>query len=162
MFTRAVWCGMRPVTVISRLTASSKSTGPPSSSTTEANSEPPKVIHVEYEEPIYPEYIPRTGESFKVKKARVLYQSRKRGMTENGLILSTFAHKYLDTFNEGQLDIYDDLINKPSNDWEIYYWATGVKPTPEKYQSEIMDLLKEHVSNSTGEERLVQPNLPSL
>ncbi len=26
---------------------------------------------------------------------------------------------------ESQLKLYDRLINKPSNDWEIYYWATG-------------------------------------
>merc|ERR1711976_945447 len=70
----------------------------------------------------------RTGESFEVKRARLLYQSRKRGMLENDLILSTFAGKYLNTFNEKQLDIYDDLINKPSNDRDLYYWATGKQP----------------------------------
>lgn len=46
-------------------------------------------------------------------------------MLENGLLLSTFAHRYLQTMNEEQLSMYDRLINLPSNDWEIYYWATG-------------------------------------
>ena len=26
---------------------------------------------------------------------------------------------------EKQLNLYDRLINEPSNDWDIYYWATG-------------------------------------
>lgn len=27
--------------------------------------------------------------------------------------------------SEKQLQQYDRLINEPSNDWDIYYWATG-------------------------------------
>lgn len=27
---------------------------------------------------------------------------------------------------EKQLNLYDRLINEPSNDWDIYYWATGM------------------------------------
>lgn len=46
-------------------------------------------------------------------------------MLENGLILSNFAGKYLHIFNDEELNLYDRLINLPSNDWEIYYWATG-------------------------------------
>ena len=34
-----------------------------------------------------PKPVPRKGESLEVKRARLLYQSRKRGMLENGLIL---------------------------------------------------------------------------
>lgn len=29
--------------------------------------------------------------------------------------------------SETQLVQYDRLINEPSNDWDIYYWATGEK-----------------------------------
>ena len=58
---------------------------------------------------------------------RLLYQSRKRGMLENGLLLSGFAGKFLQQMEEPQLTLYDRLINIPSNDWEIYYWATGTE-----------------------------------
>ena len=34
------------------------------------------------------------------------------------------------------------LINLPSNDWEIYYWATDTKPTPEEFNNVVMDMLK--------------------
>jgi succinate dehydrogenase assembly factor 2 len=88
-----------------------------------------------------------------------MYQSRKRGMLENGLILSTFASRYLDGMSDDQMSLYDRLINLPSNDWDIYYWATGVRETPEEFNNEIMDLLKDHVKNKDKESRFKQPDL---
>lgn len=32
--------------------------------------------------------------------------------------------------SEQQLNLYDRLINEPSNDWDIYYWATGTVQLP--------------------------------
>lgn len=74
--------------------------------------------------PRIPPYKIKKNEDVTTKKSRLLYQSRKRGMLENDLILSTFADKYLDTFNERQLNLYDELINLPSNDWDLYHWLT--------------------------------------
>lgn len=90
---------------------------------------------------------------------RLLYQSRKRGMLENDLLLSTFAAKYLATMTEKQVNQYDELINTPTNDWDIYYWATGNKETPAEYNNEIMDLFREHVRNDKKEARLRMPDL---
>ncbi|GIY05284.1 succinate dehydrogenase assembly factor 2, mitochondrial [Caerostris darwini] len=104
-------------------------------------------------------YIERENENITEKRARLLYQSRKRGMLENGLILSTFAGKYLNSFNPEQLALYDKLINIPSNDWDLYYWATGVKSTPPEFENEIMELLKRHVKNELKETRYTQPDL---
>ncbi|CAH1170032.1 unnamed protein product [Phaedon cochleariae] len=101
----------------------------------------------------------RETEPIEKKKARLLYQSRKRGMLENDLLLSTFVGKYLDKFDEKQTAMYDTLINSPSNDWDIYYWATNTKPTPPEYDHEIMDLLKEHTKNIKKESRIRQPDL---
>ncbi len=80
-------------------------------------------------------------------------------MLENGLILSTFASCYLDGMSDDQMSLYDRLINLPSNDWDIYYWATGVRETPEEFNNEIMDLLKDHVKNKDKESRFKQPDL---
>ncbi|GBN19978.1 Succinate dehydrogenase assembly factor 2, mitochondrial [Araneus ventricosus] len=104
-------------------------------------------------------YIERANESITDKRARLLYQSRKRGMLENGLILSTFAGRYLNNFNNEQLALYDKLINIPSNDWDLFYWATGVKSTPPEFQNEVMELLKRHVKNELKETRYTQPDL---
>lgn len=87
------------------------------------------------------------------------YQSRKRGMLENDLLLSTFAAKYLKTMSATQTEMYDNLINKPSNDWDIYNWAVGSKETPPEYENEIMDMFREHVKNEKKEVRLRMPDL---
>lgn len=106
-----------------------------------------------------PKYQMKQNETTDVKRARLLYQSRKRGMLENGLLLSTFAAEYLNKMNESQLDLYDNLINQVSNDWDIYYYATNIKETPTEYNNEIMEMLKKHVKNEKKEERFKQPDL---
>lgn len=61
----------------------------------------------------------------------------------NGIALVTvclrslFAKQYLNTMSENQLAQYDRLINEPSNDWDIYYWATGTKNISYLYMSAI-------------------------
>lgn len=110
-------------------------------------------------EPPIPVYQERENEPTQLKRSRLVYQSRKRGMLENGLLLSTFASKYLAGMSDHHLQQYDRLINLPSNDWDIFYWATGVKPTPPEFETEVMGMLKDHVKNKDREARLVQPAL---
>ena len=38
---------------------------------------------------------------------------------------STFASKFLSDLSSAQLDMYDAIINKPSNDWDIYHWIVS-------------------------------------
>ncbi|KAI9784329.1 MAG: succinate dehydrogenase assembly factor 2 [Geoglossum umbratile] len=82
----------------------------------------------------------RTGEDAAAMRARLLCvqcctlhyrlevadsgldQSRKRGILESDLLLSTFADAYLPTMNSEQLQQYDRFLDE--NDWDIYYWAT--------------------------------------
>uniref|UniRef100_A0A6M2DIF1 Succinate dehydrogenase assembly factor 2, mitochondrial n=1 Tax=Xenopsylla cheopis TaxID=163159 RepID=A0A6M2DIF1_XENCH len=109
--------------------------------------------------PPIPQYEIKKDESIDQKKARLLYQSRKRGMLENCLLLSTFAAKYLKDMTVEETEQYDKLINLPPNDWDIYYWATGHKPVPSEFDNKIMKLLKEHVSNKDKEQRYQQPDL---
>jgi succinate dehydrogenase flavin-adding protein (antitoxin of CptAB toxin-antitoxin module) len=51
-----------------------------------------------------------------------LDQSRKRGILETDLLLSTFADAYLADMTPEQLKQYDRFLDE--NDWDIYYWAT--------------------------------------
>jgi len=116
-----------------------------------------RFSHVESsQEPIWKQ---PENESIDVKRRRLLYQSRKRGMLENDLLLSNFASKYLSTMNEKDLDLYDKMINTPSNDWDLYYMANGKIDTPYEYQHHIMDLLKQFVKNEQKEKRIRQPDL---
>ncbi|ALC40605.1 CG12895 [Drosophila busckii] len=126
-----------------------------------SSSKTPESI-VDYEDPTHlpvPEYPVRPNEPLETRKQRLLYQSRKRGMLENDLVLSTFVSKYLKDFNAEQTALYDQLINGVSNDWDIYYWATENKPTPPEYDNEIMQMLKQHVKNTEREVRIRQPDL---
>ncbi|XP_026747037.1 succinate dehydrogenase assembly factor 2-A, mitochondrial-like [Trichoplusia ni] len=105
-----------------------------------------------------PRYNIDKPQALETRKARLMYQSRKRGMLENDLLLSTFAKKYLDSLTEEQTMMYDRLINTVSNDWDLFYWMVEKQPTPKEYDNEIMDMLKKHAKN---EDRLTlrQPNL---
>ncbi|XP_003384506.1 PREDICTED: succinate dehydrogenase assembly factor 2, mitochondrial-like [Amphimedon queenslandica] len=108
----------------------------------------------------YPKYTPRTGEDETVKRKRLLYQSRKRGMTENGILLSTFAERYLNKFTSQQLEEYDKLINEPSNDWDIYQWITKKEIPPLEYQTPTLSLLQEHTATLNANSTHVQTQPP--
>ncbi|KAH8811878.1 Flavinator of succinate dehydrogenase-domain-containing protein [Xylogone sp. PMI_703] len=68
----------------------------------------------------------RVGEDPDTMRARLLYQSRKRGTLESDLLMSTFADAYLRKMTPEQLDQYDRFLDE--NDWDIYYWATQEPP----------------------------------
>lgn len=78
-------------------------------------------------------------------RSRLIYQSRKRGILENCIIFTSFADKYLKTFNYAQLQKYDALINSEHNEWDLYAWAIGSKPAPQEFDSDVLSLLKNHI-----------------
>ncbi|KAL6712754.1 Succinate dehydrogenase assembly factor 2 mitochondrial [Lecanora helva] len=73
------------------------------------------------------EPIRRSGEDANTIRARLLYQSRKRGTLESDLLLSTFADSNLSRMTPKQLEQFDLFLDE--NDWDIYYWATQ-EPSP--------------------------------
>ncbi|KAJ9605255.1 Succinate dehydrogenase assembly factor 2 mitochondrial [Cladophialophora chaetospira] len=76
----------------------------------------------------------RFGEDLPTMRARLLYQSRKRGTLESDLLLSTFAAEKLSSMSRAQLQEYDHFLDE--NDWDIYYWATQTEagtPTSLEY-----------------------------
>ncbi|XP_007943090.1 succinate dehydrogenase assembly factor 2, mitochondrial [Orycteropus afer afer] len=109
-----------------------------------------------------PPWQERTDESIETKRARLLYESRKRGMLENCILLGLFAKEHLHCMTEKQLNLYDRLINEPSNDWDIYYWATEAKPAPEIFENEVLALLRDFAKNKNKEQRLRAPDLEYL
>ena len=54
-----------------------------------------------------PTPIQRPNESVETMRARLVYQSRKRGTLESDLLLSTFAKENLDKMNDKELKEYD-------------------------------------------------------
>ena len=107
-------------------------------------------------------YDSRANEDIEKKRARLLYQSRKRGMLENGVILSSFANKFLHKLDADHLDQYDQLINLPTNDWDIFYWATKTKPTPPEFETPVMAMLREHLHSKVSNKSNDLPELARL
>ncbi|XP_078239701.1 succinate dehydrogenase assembly factor 2, mitochondrial-like isoform X2 [Pogona vitticeps] len=68
-----------------------------------------------------PPWQARPQEPLETKRARLLYESRKRGMLENGLLLGFFAKENMSQINEKQLYLHNHLINETSNGWDIYH-----------------------------------------
>jgi succinate dehydrogenase assembly factor 2 len=90
--------------------------------------------------------IVRVNEATETKRARLLYQSRKRGILETDLLLSTFAKAYLPGMSPAELTEFDSLMDYP--DWDIYYWSTGSKAVPPEVSAmNIFPVLQEHTKN---------------
>lgn len=104
--------------------------------------------------------IDRKGESIDKKRARLIYQSRKRGILETDLLLSRFAAKYLKDMSLEELEEYDSLLNEL--DWDIYYWATKnfeTSPLPKKWEnSKLLEKLQ-NFSQNKEKEILRMPDL---
>ncbi|KXX81795.1 Succinate dehydrogenase assembly factor 2, mitochondrial [Madurella mycetomatis] len=101
----------------------------------------------------------RVGEDPATMRARLLYQSRKRGTLESDLLLSTFASAQLSTMTPRQLAEYDLFLDE--NDWDIYYWATQQDP-PSSSSSEPSPTTTTTTTTTTtasedGGERLPRP-----
>ncbi|KIK56588.1 hypothetical protein GYMLUDRAFT_229992 [Collybiopsis luxurians FD-317 M1] len=99
----------------------------------------------------------RPNESVETLRARLVYQSRKRGTLESDLLLATFARDNLKAMSEMELKEYDKLLDEP--DWYIYYWATRKRTPPERWaNSPLLEKLRVHAKN----EGKVVRRMPSL
>jgi len=93
-----------------------------------------------------PKPLPRPGEPVETTRARLVYQSRKRGTLESDLLLSTFAQEHLGAMDAEELTEFDKLMDEP--DWDIYYWATGKRTPPERWaDSKVLEKLRVHARN---------------
>lgn len=105
----------------------------------------------------------RKNESVQEKRARLIYQSRKRGTTENGLLLAHFSQEFVPAMTETELDEYNLIINSLANEWDLYYWLTNARPLPDDLQnSGVMKKMIDFCANAENKERLVMPTLPNL
>ncbi|PIC47563.1 hypothetical protein B9Z55_006877 [Caenorhabditis nigoni] len=71
------------------------------------------------------------GEQLDAKRARLLYQSKKRGILENDILLGNFAEENLKKMSEPELKAYDKLINGEHMEWDLFYYLSNKKTPPE-------------------------------
>ncbi|KAJ1311219.1 hypothetical protein OPQ81_009719 [Rhizoctonia solani] len=111
----------------------------------------------EIDRSLLPPPIPRPNESLSALRARLVYQTRKRGTLESDLLLSTFAKEHLPKMSEQELKEFDQLLDEP--DWDIYYWAIDKKKPPAKWEgTALLDKLRTHAKN----EGKVVRSMPAL
>ncbi|KAI3322476.1 DUF339-domain-containing protein [Xylariaceae sp. AK1471] len=89
----------------------------------------------------------RVGEDEKTMRARLVYQSRKRGILETDLLLSTFADLCLPTMSRKQMVEYDLFLDE--NDWDIYYWAMQEEPSTSSSSSTVNSSTSTSSSSTT-------------
>ncbi len=70
---------------------------------------------------------------------RIAMRSWRRGTREMDLILGGFADRHLGDLSEGELSLYEDLLEEMDQD--LYDWASGRTETPERFQ-QLMDKIR--------------------
>ncbi len=63
---------------------------------------------------------------------RVHMRSMRRGIKEMDIILSRFADARLEALDDGELTLYEALLEE--NDQDLYQWVSRQEPAPDRYQ----------------------------
>ncbi|CAB3405637.1 unnamed protein product [Caenorhabditis bovis] len=90
----------------------------------------------------------KIGETITAKRARLLYQSKKRGILENDILLGDFADVNLPTMTASELEAYDKLINGEHMEWDLFYYMSDKKPAPSEIANcKVYKMLKSFVTS---------------
>ncbi|KAJ1673504.1 Succinate dehydrogenase assembly factor 2 mitochondrial, partial [Spiromyces aspiralis] len=101
--------------------------------------------------------INRSHEATETKRRRLIWQTRKRGILESDILLSTFAKEELGGMTRAELEEFDKLLDEM--DWDIFHWASGAKqPPPKVEQMAVFCKLREYCKNK----RVVGARMPEL
>jgi len=71
---------------------------------------------------------------------KIKYRCWHRGFVEADLILGPFADSHLEKLSPAQLDVFETLLEE--SDHDIYNWIIGREPTPEAFDTDVMDLIR--------------------
>jgi|TARA_B100000929_G_C15441323_1_gene398096 antitoxin CptB len=72
-------------------------------------------------------------------KKKIIYKASHRGSKEMDILLGNFINKYIDLFNENELNLFDSILE--CDDEDIYQWILGKKDIPENYSNRTLQLL---------------------
>jgi len=74
-----------------------------------------------------------------IRRKRLLFRSRNRGMKETDLLLGSFAERHLAALSDAQLGRYETLLEQ--DDDVLYDWVTGRAAPPPEWDSDVLRLL---------------------
>jgi antitoxin CptB len=72
---------------------------------------------------------------------KLKFRAWRRGFREADLILGPFADKHVATFSPVELDWFEAMLEVPDQD--LYGWIVGSAPTPELFDTDIMNRIKQ-------------------
>jgi len=72
---------------------------------------------------------PRPPETRETRIRRLKLRSWRRGTREMDLILGRWFDAEGEALETADFDAYEALMEE--NDWDLYYWVTGARETPE-------------------------------
>jgi antitoxin CptB len=81
----------------------------------------------------------RVSSSSDTRRKRLLFRSWHRGTRESDLILGRFADSQLASFDEGQLDRYEALLD--CADADIFDWVSGRAAPPAAHDHDVTRML---------------------
>ena len=72
---------------------------------------------------------------------KLLFKASHRGTKEMDIILGSFAEKNLETMNEENLKLFEEILEIPDPD--LYKWVASEDVSiPEKYTALVKEILK--------------------
>ena len=85
---------------------------------------------------------------------KLRFRAWRRGFREADLILGPFADVHGPTLSVEQLDTLETLLEQ--SDREIYAWIVGQEPTPERFETDVMAMIRAfrfeaHASRPAGD-----------
>ena len=78
-------------------------------------------------------------------KKKIIYKASHRGSKEMDILLGNFINKYIELFNENELNIFDSILDYDDDD--IYQWMIGKKDVPTRYENRVFSLLINNTQN---------------
>lgn len=81
-------------------------------------------------------------ESLEKKRKQLIFRSWHRGTKEMDLIMGSFADKYIMSFEEQDLALYEEVLE--CSDPDLYNWITDKEDIPAQHNNKVMIMLYNH------------------
>jgi antitoxin CptB len=80
------------------------------------------------------------GEPVRIRRKRLIHQSRYRGRLESDLLFGGFAERHVALLDRDQLDRYEALLEE--SDHDLFAWISGQTPVPSRHDNDVFRLLR--------------------
>ena len=81
-----------------------------------------------------------SSDGLDVRRRRLLFRCRHRGIREMDFVLGRFADTHLASLTDGELDEVERWLVVP--DQQIFAWVTGMEPLPKDFDTVLFHRLR--------------------